>query len=225
MPLWWTCISASFAVKNAKSDYIAFLDAGFEWNPKHLEELLKPTLEACEGELGWVYSDFDEVDNEGRIVSHAMLGGTNGKYPIRDVYTILRGGVFIPMSVSLISRKALEAVGGFDEGLEDYEDEDLFLRIFCDAYRNVFIEKSLSRWVPRSQPLSCASSRITGSNVAYLNKLIRDFPDDPGIYNFFTRDFIAPRFFALMAGEYAAALRRGRLDDAFLILCNLKFLV
>ena len=177
----------------------------------------------CEGDR-LVYCDFDEIDNDGRMVIHSVLDVAKVEYPIQDVYAILRGGVLIPMSVSLISRKAFEAVGGFDESLEDYEDEDLFLRMFCHMYENVFIEISLSRWLPRSQIASYAT-RITGSDVAYLKKLIRDFPDNPEIFHFFTRDFIAPRFFAMMVGKYVAALRCGRLDDALLILRNVDFLV
>ena len=51
-------------------------------------------------------------------------------HPKRDVFTCLTMDMFILPSASLIARKAFEAVGGFDENLMGYEDDDLFLRLF-----------------------------------------------------------------------------------------------
>ena len=49
-------------------------------------------------------------------------------------------------SAVLIAREAFEAVGGIDERLSGYEDDDLFLRIFGAGYDNVYLNERLSKW-------------------------------------------------------------------------------
>ena len=48
-------------------------------------------------------------------------------------------------STALVSRRAFERVGGFDEELSGYEDDDLWLRIFCAGFGNEYISEPLTR--------------------------------------------------------------------------------
>jgi len=126
------------------------------------------------------------------------------------------------MSASLISRKAFEAVGRFDEELTDYEDEDLFLRMFRNGYENVFVDIPLLMFRACSDRPSYAL-RMSGSSMFYLKKLLRYFPDDQACGRFYARDFVVPRFFAQLFTEYVAALRSGQSDVALTALRSLGF--
>jgi hypothetical protein len=128
------------------------------------------------------------------------------------------------MSASLVSRKAFDAVGGFDESLTNYEEEDLFLRMFCMWYDIIFVDRPLSQWSTCNGTLF-HFPRKAGSDIIYFKKLLRDFPDDPKLGRFFARDFVVPRFFARLAIDYASALRSGRFEDAIAVLPDLSFVV
>lgn len=58
------------AAKESHGDYLAFLDQDDRWYPRHLE-VLAAALDA-NGEAGWAYSDFDEMDGEGNVVTSTL---------------------------------------------------------------------------------------------------------------------------------------------------------
>ena len=101
--------------------------------------------------------------------------------------------MFVLPSASLISRKAFQAVGGFDESLSGYEDDDLFLRLFRAGYDNAFIDSALSRW--RIYPTSTSySPRMVASRMTFARKLLGDFAEDIGIRRDDYYDAITSRF-------------------------------
>ena len=77
-----------------------------------------------------------------------------------------------------MSRRAFDAVGGFDERLRGYEDDDLFLRMFSAGYDNVFLNRALSQWRVFSGSASF-SARMAISRMLYFRKLLAEFPDEP----------------------------------------------
>jgi GT2 family glycosyltransferase len=114
--------------------------------------------------------------------------------------------VIIQPSATLISRAAFQAVGGFDERMCGYEDDDLFLRIFRESFDNVFIEHPTSQW--RIHDSSCgASDRMDESLRYYIGKLLRSYPDDKWRGHYYARDAIAPRFINTWIQMY---IRAGR---------------
>ncbi len=76
-----------------------------------------------------------EIDEHGDLMNRRVLDWSVGSHPKRRLLSCLGEDMFILPSASLISRKAFEAVGGFDERLSGYEDDDLFLRLFRAGYR------------------------------------------------------------------------------------------
>ena len=77
--------------------------------------------------LPWMTSDLDEIDEDGYLVARSYLGKLGTAHPKRHVYDCIRQDMFILPSASLILREAFLSVGGFDERLCGYEDDDLFL--------------------------------------------------------------------------------------------------
>ena len=200
----------NFAIKQCKSDLIALIDQDDRWYPNHLEELIKPFNEHRAGlPLGWAYSDFDDVDEDGRVVARSFINRPTLQNPKRDLLQLLAQGTIIQPSATLISRTAFEAVGGFDENLSGCEDDDLFLRMFRENYDNAYIPHPLSQWRIYDSSFG-ASDRLARSQRYYIRKLIAQFPDDKWRGHYYARDVIAPRFVMTWIHMY---LRAGRYKD------------
>jgi len=196
----------NFGVAHSKSALVALLDQDDIWYPHHLEALVEAFKHHKGPPLGWAYSDFDDIDIDGKTVSRAYVSCSQLENPKRHLAAILRRGIIIQPSATLISRTAFEAVGAFDERLCGYEDDDLFLRMFRAGFDNAYIPYSTSQW--RIHAFSCgASDRHDDSLRLYISKLLDSFPDDAWRGHYYARDLIAPRFINIWIQMYVRASR------------------
>ena len=203
----------NLGVARSSGALIAFLDQDDAWYPDHLSELLRPFRALPTGiPLGWVYSELDRVAEDATIVTRALLRHVPVSHPKLSLGDCLGGDMHVLPSASLISREAFESVGGFDERLMGYEDDDLFLRLFRQGYGNLFIDRPLSLW--RRHATSCSvSARMARSRAIYVDKLLAAFPDDPANNRYFASTRIAPRFLRNLVARYLAAARDGDLQE------------
>ncbi|MDX7952284.1 glycosyltransferase family A protein [Lichenihabitans sp. Uapishka_5] len=200
-------------VAQSTSSLIAFLDQDDAWYPDHLETLLAPfAARPGDATLGWSYADLDEGDETGTLLTRQFLRTRPTAHPKRTVEACLRDDMFVLPSASLISRTAYEAVGGFDERLIGYEDDDFFIRLLDGGFDNVFIDRPVTLW--RIYPHSTSYSPHMGrSRMIYLRKVLQAYGARPaGAGGTLARTAIAPRFVKALLGEYARAGRRH--DDA-----------
>ncbi len=196
----------NFGIARSSGTHIALLDQDDIWYPEHLEQLSRPFLRPTERDLGWVYSNLDEIEEDGSMRARACLRLGRSPHPKRDLWQCLRHDMFVLPSASLIARTAFDAVGGFDETLSGYEDDDLFLRLFRAGYASVYLRKALSQWRIHFAS-SSYSPRMMQSRMRYFRKLIAQFPDDPRRRNYYVRDILALRFLENTLPEYLIALR------------------
>jgi glycosyltransferase involved in cell wall biosynthesis len=189
----------NLGARQASGEYLAFLDQDDLWNPNHLErlhlEMLKDPL------LGWVYSDVDEIDRVGKLVTLQFLRTLEAKHPKQSLSQLLGEDMFVLPSSVLVLKKAYDAVGGFDARLSGCEDDDLFLRIFRAGYRNAFIQEALTKFRVRADSAS-HSKRMSESREIFANKLIDMFPDEPEMERYYIRDCITPRFYRYAKQQY-----------------------
>lgn len=198
----------NLGVQRSTSELIALLDQDDVWYENHLEELVRPFQRRSAPPLGWAYSNLDEINEHGALMARSYLSNLSTKHPKRHIHDCIGQDMFILPSATLISRKAFEAVGGFDDRLCGYEDDDLFLRIFRSGFDNVYLDKPLSQW--RIYPSSTSyTPRMTRSREIYTRKLLELFPDDAKRVRFYARDLIIPRFGEHAVREYAEAVERG----------------
>jgi glycosyltransferase involved in cell wall biosynthesis len=195
----------NFGVRHAKSNLIALLDQDDLWYPDHLRRLVGPFRRRCG--IGWVWSDLDEIDEKGNRITHQLLRRLDKNRAKTTIEQCLSENMFVLPSASLIDREAFEKVGGFDERLSGYEDDDFFLRLFYADYDNIFIDEALSKWrIHRSS--SSHTARMGISGIAYSQKLFNNFRDVGALHGDFVRRCIAPRFVKTLLAEYYRAVNR-----------------
>ncbi len=213
----------NFGISHSRGTLIALLDQDDVWYPHHLQELSRPFREEARQTIGWTYSNLDEIGENNRMRARSALCAGTAEHPKLVLENCLKEDMYILPSASMILRSAFDAVGGFDEQLSGYEDDDLFVRLFVAGYRNVYINEPLSQW--RVYPASSSfTPRMAKSRMAFARKLLRSFPDEPTHKRYFGRQFIAPRFQQQVVEEARAALRRGDLAMAETCLQDLEFL-
>jgi glycosyltransferase involved in cell wall biosynthesis len=191
----------NIAAAQAKGQLLAFLDHDDIWHRRHLERLAAPF--DSDPDLGWSYSD----------IHRQLLRVLNpeAEHPKRSLYNLLADDMYIFPSAAVVRADAFRAVGGFDERLAGYEDDDLFLRLFRAGWGNVFLPESLVRY-RRHTSSSAFSDRMWKSRDIYAAKLMEAFPDDRDLSRFWVRDLIAPRFFRAGQAEYVRHMARGRYE-------------
>lgn len=181
----------NYGAKISNGDYLAFLDQDDNWYPDHLEKLAQPFLQIWR--LGWSYSNLDEIDENGRLIQIGRLDSTNVEHPKKSIVAMLGKDMFILPSASLIRKQAFHEIGGFDEQLCGYEDDDLFMRLFVSGWRNCYIPESLSQWRIYSGSTSY-TDKMDRSRMIYARKLLKQYPDTPALNKYWSRDYIIPRF-------------------------------
>src|SRR5262249_27713973 len=127
----------------SKGEFLAFLDQDDLWHLDHLRLLVEP-LERDQ-DLGWAYSDLDQIDINGNLLSRSVICGA-GPHPKTRLVDLVARDMFIVPTSAMVRRSAFDSVGGFDERLSGYEDDDLFLRMFRKGFGNTFVEKSTGQW-------------------------------------------------------------------------------
>lgn len=201
----------NYGVKHSTGKLIALLDQDDVWYPNHIERLIRSFEDPNRPhKLGWVYSNLDEIDRDGNMMVRHFLPMDH--HPKTNVFLCIDRDMFVLPSASLIYREAFEAVGGFDERLIGYEDDDLFFRLFRAGYNNVYLDESLSAWRIYSSSTSY-TSKMGRSRMIYARKLLEQFPDEPEQGRYWARDVIAPRFFRNFVGDVFKAARFGRPEN------------
>src|SRR4029078_209687 len=99
----------------------------------------------------------------------------------------MAGGIVVLPAAALVRRAPFEQVGGFDEALSGYEDDDLFVRFFRLGWDHVFVDRALLRFrIHRNS--SSASCRFIDSRLRYAEKLAAMLPDDKRMLRYYIPD-------------------------------------
>lgn len=119
----------------ARGTWIAKVATDDAWLPDKLEQQLTTALALPES-VAVLYGDANKIDESGQPLGETFLeehGPTPP--PSGAIASALIGGNFIPSLSTMVRRRALVDVGGWDERL-NYEDWDMWLRL---ALRHDFV--------------------------------------------------------------------------------------
>lgn len=186
----------------ASGELLAFLDQDDEWRPRHLEVMAAPF--GRQPDLGWIYSDFDEIDGDGFVVTRAFLREFGVRNPKSTVLACVGQDLMVLPSASVLRRSMFDQVGGFDEQLCGYEDDDLFVRCFRAGWLHRFVARPLTRFRIHSSS-SSSTGRFIESRLRYADKLESMFQKADRLNRAYMRDAIAPRFFNTTLDDYVRA--------------------
>lgn len=195
----------------ASGTLLAFIDQDDLWHRDHLQELIGPF--ASRTDLGWTYSDFDEIDGQSRTVTRGFIAVHGVQHSRKTLTGFLESDLMILPSASVVSAAAFRSVDGFDPDLCGYEDDDLFIRLFRAGWDSEFIPASLTRYRVHHTGAS-AGARFRESRIRFYNKLIVDVPDDARLNRYYIDDVLFPRLLRTTWAEYLAALKMREFDRA-----------
>lgn len=196
-------------VAASKSEFICFLDQDDFYLPNHIETLVT-SIPQGDRLFGYIYADLYEADGDGNVIRTGVIKD-HAQHPKRSIFDLLRYDMFVLPSATLVSRKAFDAVGGFDSQFMGYEDDDLFLRIFRKGYSNHFVDKAVTVWCIHTASTSFGI-RMVRSRFKYFKKLLQLFPDEHQRGRYYLREYLMPRFQLFFVNEAIEAIKK---DDQY----------
>jgi hypothetical protein len=121
-----------------------------------------------------VYTDADTIDENGAIELRMIHGrhGAGGGHPKTTVADCIYRDCFVMPGIITVRKTLFLRIGGFDERLSGYEDDDLFVRA-VQAGRVGYVPVSTLRWRFYGANYSF-THRMVDSRLYYWQKLLRE---------------------------------------------------
>ena len=157
-------------IREAKGEYVAFLDADDMWLPKKLEKQLP--LFAKSSKIGVVYSDELYMDENNEVLPEK----SKKRYYSGNITESLFLDNFVNFNSTVVKKECFDRVGVFDESLRMSIDWDLWLRI-STKYHFAYLDE------PTFQYRRWAGQMSRNFDVRYeciltvMNKFLRDHRD------------------------------------------------
>lgn len=186
----------NLGVTYCHGEYVAFLDQDDEWYVDKLERVV-PWLR--NKDIDVLYTDGDFIDADDKVMFRGIhqIQHRGWPHPKRTIEDVLFKDIFVMPGLVTIKREVFEQVGGFDENLSGYEDDDLFLRLF-ETFRVFYLPIPTLRWRIYGDSYS-SSHRMLTSRTYYWKKLLDNYTE--GGTNRFRSHMISLRFFGAFMSQ------------------------
>lgn len=129
----------NYGIKNAKGEFICFLDADDIFIPEKLELQVKYMEDHKDDNIGLIYSDYYCVSRRLKITDYYESIGFSSQ---KEAVMYLLNYNYINTSTVMIPKACIEKKGFFNEKYRYLEDYDLWLRLGCN-YKFGYINKPL----------------------------------------------------------------------------------
>lgn len=189
--------------RHASGDYLAFIDQDDVWLNQHIEVLALRLDDDVTCTM--VYSDINTIDSDGGMLTMRLNALTGNSHPKSSILDIITDDVMALPSATMVRREEFVALGGFDETLQGYEDDDLYLRGFRAGWNPGFVAEARVNYRIHGSGSSMSPTFRT-SRLKFTEKVATVFPDNPQARNYYVRDFLLPRMRRSFMMDYATAL-------------------
>jgi glycosyltransferase involved in cell wall biosynthesis len=210
----------NFGAQHATGEWLAFLDQDDVWMPDRLRVVLPYLNDAVD----LVYTDANTIDAAGvigRVAIHANHG-TGTRHPKLRLTDVLFADAFVMPGVMTVRSSFFRALGGFDERLSGYEDDDLFVRV-VERGRIAYVAVPTLLWRMYDANYS-RSHRMVASRALYWQNLMRNHAGDVGLGRRITRRFVS-EFLTQCSAQFDAGdhLALDNLAAAYVLLAHLSW--
>lgn len=169
----------NFTIEQAKSEYIALMDADDYWYPFHLEEQNR-LIEKFSNES--VFATATEIRRNGKTFKNSYSIKTIGIDAALVNYFEASQLDSVLLSIStVIKKEVFVKVGGYDPKIKSGEDTDLYVRIGL-KYKIVFSPKVTATYVVRENSLFQSVKKI--EDKASFDAYESYEKDDPALKKF-----------------------------------------
>src|SRR5664280_1001447 len=188
-------------IRAGRGEFVGFIDQDDVWYADKLERVV-PLLESG---ADMVYTDGDTIDENGDVILTGIH--RNHRYgwphPKRTIEDILFVNAIVMPGLMTARRELLLRVGGFDESLSGYEDDDLFLRIYS-AGAITYLPQPTLKWRRHDEAYSLTERQVR-SRLLYWRKLLAEHAEGGRDARRAAR--ISSRFFRESLGHAGRQLR------------------
>lgn len=145
----------NLGVKHASGVLICFLDQDDWFLPNHVSDLVTAFANSRNQPL--VQGKFSRYASPDEVSPFGNSKGREARMRFRNQAELFRSNLMIVPSCMLISRKVFDALGGFDEALRGYEDDDLVIRAVLSGTSVIEVPWVVSVWT--RNPASSSNSK------------------------------------------------------------------
>ena len=196
----------NFALRQARGDYIAFLDSDDLWCPDKLEKQLA-AFEAHPG-IDVVHGDESMIDEDGAVTSFKNMKRYSG-----HITRYLLADNSVSITTALVKRKCFDQMGGFDTSIGVADDYELWLR-FSARYRFHYEPGIVASYRVMEDQISSDKRRRFAANELIIKRFLEQYGEvlDPE-----DRRWGLARFYCRKARYLASVGERGKAVGSLLM--------